>query len=209
MRLPRFTIRSLLGVVIFVAIAVAALRTADDLSDGSLFGLTSLYLLTSVLLAVHRTHRRRAFWLGFALFGWTYLLASVIPPIGSMLPTTMALTCIDSKVPGRETTISAVFANTSTYSTNPVQGDVVPPQGNAVVSSHVRIVLFLDATTGKLLAGRHHRELHPHWPLSPGPIAGVPRRPSVSPSVRPGPGRQVESSERLACLTRTGSSAPD
>lgn len=160
MRRFRFSIASLLGVVLFVAVAIAALRTSSDAWDSGVIGLALLILLTSVLLAVHRSGRRRAYWLGFALFGWTYLIASLIPPIGSRLPTTMGLTFIDSKVPGREVTISAVFTytNTSTASTNPVQGYVVPPQGNAVVPSPPAIstpivVRFLNATTGKLLAG--------------------------------------------------------
>ena len=153
MRLPRYTIRSLLGVVLFVAIAVASLRAADDAWDGCLLGLTSLCLLTAVLLAVHRTHRRRAFWLGFALFGWTYLVASLIPPIGSRLPTTVGLALIDSKMPGREATITAVFGFSSTYGSNPVQAVAFSPQGNTLASSSRGVVRLWDATTGKLLAG--------------------------------------------------------
>jgi hypothetical protein len=82
MRLPRYTIRSLLGVVLFVAIAVAALRASTDGWDSWLLGLTLLSLQTAVLLAVHRTDRKRAYWLGFGSFGWVYLVASLIPPIG-------------------------------------------------------------------------------------------------------------------------------
>ena len=69
MRLPRFKIRSLLGVVFLIAIAIAALRAADDLWDGVMLVLTFLSLMTAILLATHRTDRRRAYWLGFALFG--------------------------------------------------------------------------------------------------------------------------------------------
>ncbi len=68
MRLPRFTIRSLLGVVLFVAIAIAALRASTDAWDSGILGLDLLILLTAVLLAVHRTDRRPAYWLGFAFF---------------------------------------------------------------------------------------------------------------------------------------------
>lgn len=153
MRLPRYKIRTLLGVVLFVAIGVAALRAADDVWDGCLLGLTSLCLLTAVLLAVHRTDRRRAYWLGFALFGWTYLVASLIPPIGSRLPTTKGLALLDSKIPGRETTISAVWAYTSTAGTTPVQTVAFSTQGNTVASSSQGGIRVWDVTTGKLLAG--------------------------------------------------------
>src|SRR5262245_4405569 len=101
MRLPRFKIRSLLGVVLFAGIALAALRAADDLWDSGMLGLTLLGLMAAVLLAVHRTGRRRAYWVGFALFGWTYLIASLIPQIAVRLPTNLGLAFIDSKIPGR------------------------------------------------------------------------------------------------------------
>ena len=154
MKLPRFRIRSLLGVVLFVAIAAAALRAADDAWDGGLLGLTALSLLTAVLLAVHRTDRKRAFWLGFTLFGWAYLLASLIPPLESRLPTNRGLLLIDSKIPGRQRTwVSAVFSYTSTASTNPVQTVAFSPQGDTLVTSMPGVVRLWDAATGKLLAG--------------------------------------------------------
>ena len=55
-------------------------------------------LLISILLATHRTEKRRAFWLGFALFGWIYLGLSLVPSIQSRLITTKALSFVDSKV---------------------------------------------------------------------------------------------------------------
>ncbi len=158
MRFPRCTIRSLLGVVLFVAFAVAALRAANDAWDGSLFALTSLILLTATLLAVHRTHQRRAFWLGFALFGWAYLVASLIPPIGSKLPTIRGLAFIDSKIPGRETswvTTSPPYPNiyTSPVFSSPVLPVGYTPQGFTLTTSMPGNVWIYDATTGKLLAG--------------------------------------------------------
>ena len=70
MRRFRFSIAGLLVVVLIIAVAVAALRSATDAWEGCVFGTALLALLTAVLLAVHRTDRRRAYWLGFALFGW-------------------------------------------------------------------------------------------------------------------------------------------
>ena len=122
MRLPRFTIRSLLAVVSLIAIGIAALRAADDLWDSGMLGLTVLGLMTAVPLAVHRTDGRRAYWLGFALFGWAYLVASLFPQIGPRLPTTMGLAFIDSKIPGRQATTSAAFS----YTASPVFGYKFP-----------------------------------------------------------------------------------
>jgi hypothetical protein len=58
-------------------------------------------LSTSILLAIHRTGTGRAFWLGFTLFGWTYLGLSLVPSIESRLLTTKALAYLDTKLPGR------------------------------------------------------------------------------------------------------------
>lgn len=102
MILPRYTIRSLLLIVLFVGVAFAALRSSNDAWDAGIFGLTLLVLLTAILLAFQRIERRRAYWLGSALFGWIYLAASLIPPVESRLPTTKGLTFIDSKMPRKE-----------------------------------------------------------------------------------------------------------
>ena len=91
MRRFQFTIAGLLGVVVFLGIGLAALRAASDAWDAAPFGVTLMALLISVLLAVHRTDVRRAYWVGFALFGWAYLLASQLPTIELRLPTTNAL----------------------------------------------------------------------------------------------------------------------
>jgi hypothetical protein len=154
MRLPRYTIRSMLGVILFAGIAIAALRAADDAWDSGILGLVLLILLAAVLLAVHRTDRKRAYWLGFALFGWTYLVASLIPPVGSRLPTTKGLTFIDPKIPGRHRAwATTVLTFTSTAGTNPVQTVASSPQGNTLASSSQEVIRVWDFTTGKLLTG--------------------------------------------------------
>jgi hypothetical protein len=102
MRRPRITIASLLGVVAFIGVAFAALREPTDAWDSALLGLSLVILLASVLLAVHRTDERRTFWLGFTLFGWAYLVASVVPPIASRLPTYHALVAMFEMLPRPE-----------------------------------------------------------------------------------------------------------
>jgi hypothetical protein len=109
MRLPRSTIRSLLGAVLLVSVALAALRTPTDAWDSGILGLTVLTLLTATLLTVHRTDPRWAYWLGFALFGWAYLIASLIPPIGSRLPTTQGLADLASRLSGQESASTFLY----------------------------------------------------------------------------------------------------
>jgi hypothetical protein len=94
----RFSIASLLGLVLFLAVGLAALREATDLCDSAVFTTTLGLLLVSVLLAVHRTQRRRAFWFGFALFGWAALVASLVPQVESGLPTSKCLSYLDARV---------------------------------------------------------------------------------------------------------------
>jgi hypothetical protein len=91
MRDFRFNIISILGAIVFVGFGFAALRQTDDLWNSSLFSLTIGLLLAAVLLATYRTEVRRAFWIGFALFGWGYLSVSLIPLTESRLITTKAL----------------------------------------------------------------------------------------------------------------------
>ena len=105
----RFNIASMLVIILVLAIGFAALRESNDLWDSGVFTLTIGVLLISILLAVHRTESRRAFWIGFALFGWVYLGLALIPSIESRLMTTKALAYLDSKVPGRSAVIYATI----------------------------------------------------------------------------------------------------
>ncbi len=97
----RFTIGSLIGFVVICAVAFAALKESSDWWERGTFTLTLLVLLTSVLLASHRTGARRAYWLGFALFGCVYLGLSLIPPVESRLVTSPGLAYLYSKLPGQ------------------------------------------------------------------------------------------------------------
>jgi hypothetical protein len=99
MRRFRFHIGTIVILILLLAIGFAALRESDEIWDSSMFSLTLGVLLISILLAVHRTETRRAFWLGFALVGWIYVGLSLVPSIESRLITTKAITFVDSKVP--------------------------------------------------------------------------------------------------------------
>ena len=71
-------------VILFIlGVGLAALREASDLWESGIFTLTLGVLLISILLTVHQNEKRRAFSLGFALFGWIYLVLSLVPSIES------------------------------------------------------------------------------------------------------------------------------
>jgi hypothetical protein len=97
MRWFRIRIASLLGLVLFVAVAIAALRASDDAWDSGVFGATVVCLLLAVLLAIHREGRRRAYWLGFSLFGWAYVVGCLVPGVVERLPTSKGLAFLESK----------------------------------------------------------------------------------------------------------------
>jgi hypothetical protein len=99
MRRFRFHIGTFVILVLLLAVGLASLRESNDLWASGLFTLAVGVLMISILLAVHRTESRRAFWLGFALFGWIYLGLSLVPSIESRLITTKALIILNSKAP--------------------------------------------------------------------------------------------------------------
>ena len=147
----RFSIANLLVVVLFVAIGFAALRESSDLWESGVFTLALTALLISILLAVHRTEFRRAFWIGFALFGWIYLGLSLVPSIESRLITTKALAYLDSKVPGRS--IGVFTVQFSAMNSNQVQAVAITQNGKHHATSSPGVVGLWDATTGRLLGG--------------------------------------------------------
>ena len=150
----RFTIASLLVVVLFAAVGFAALRERSDLWENGVFTLTLASLLTSVLLAIHGSISRRAFWIGFALFGGTYLGLSLVPSIESRLLTTKALAYLDSNVLGRSPGVIIGRLTGSLPSAGPTTQVVNIETAlvrNQLVTSSQGVATVWDLGTNKLL----------------------------------------------------------
>jgi hypothetical protein len=145
----RFNIAGLLGVILVLGVGFAALRESSDLWESGVFTLMIVVLLMSILLAIHRTQKRRAFWLGFALVGSIYLTLSLFPSIESRLITTKGLALLDSKMPrsiprsvvlynllvGNNSKPDAFFLNNSNGTYEDVKAmAVVNPAGKEVMS---------------------------------------------------------------------------
>jgi hypothetical protein len=71
--MPRFSIRQLLATTAFIAVGCCALLNASAWVASALFCGVTLILSAAVLFAIYREAERRAFWIGFAVLGWTYL----------------------------------------------------------------------------------------------------------------------------------------
>jgi hypothetical protein len=76
MKRPRFTIGELILVVIVVAIGLAAIRSGSAVWAGAMTSIAFFAMVASILGVVLGRGMRRAYWSGFALLGWSYLLLS-------------------------------------------------------------------------------------------------------------------------------------
>ena len=70
----QFRFRTLFMAVAFVALAVTALLNATPLWSHDMYCLAIALLTLAIPLACYRRGEQRAFWAGFALCGWVYLL---------------------------------------------------------------------------------------------------------------------------------------
>jgi hypothetical protein len=95
MRTIRFPIAGLMLAVLVVAVALAALRNASETWSGVMFLLTCGVLCLAIVGVVCRDGPNRAWWLGFALFGWGYLLLSLWSTVS--LPTMALLDAIAAR----------------------------------------------------------------------------------------------------------------
>jgi hypothetical protein len=77
----RFSLAGVLWFVAFVAFGIAAVRSSSGFWVGATFLVTLGLLCASVLGAVVERRQGGVWWLGFALFGWSYFVALLIPPL--------------------------------------------------------------------------------------------------------------------------------
>jgi hypothetical protein len=88
MRTIRFPISGLMGAVLVVALGLAAMRNASETWAGIIFLLTCAVLGLAIVGTICRGDGERAWWLGFAIFGWGYM---VLASWSSVTLPTMAL----------------------------------------------------------------------------------------------------------------------
>jgi hypothetical protein len=75
----RFTLAQLMAIVIYLGFGFAALRNADEFWASAAYTLAITLIAGATVGALTRHGKARAPWLGFAVFGWTYLLIVHLP----------------------------------------------------------------------------------------------------------------------------------
>src|ERR1700677_4336147 len=80
---PRLTILGIMAVVAVVATALVALRSTLEIWASAYFSLTLVLLCTAIPGMTYHRGVRRAFWAGFAAFGWPYVILCFGPVPGT------------------------------------------------------------------------------------------------------------------------------
>jgi hypothetical protein len=79
----RFTLAQLMALVLCLGLCFAALRNADEFLASVTFTLTTMAISMALVGAFVRKGQARTAWIGFAVFGWAYLLIDLLPPRAS------------------------------------------------------------------------------------------------------------------------------
>jgi hypothetical protein len=111
----RITIIGLMGLVLGIAVAIAALRNADDYWAGGFMMATALLIGVVTLGAFYHSGRQRAGRLGFAVFGGGYFALAFLGLSEqnlARLPTTWLLSYVHQHVAPPQTVTFTITGNT-------------------------------------------------------------------------------------------------
>ncbi len=75
----RFSLRGLMVAIVLLGVAFAGLRSPTPIWANIWFSFSLVMLTLSLPAAVYRQGEKRAFWIGFASFGWVYFVATLAP----------------------------------------------------------------------------------------------------------------------------------
>jgi hypothetical protein len=132
MRLGRFSIAGLMGLVLIAALGFGGLKAATPLLASIYYSLALLALVTGVLVAIQSRGPKRSFFVGFSVVGWVYFSFTFVFPSGSdyvpppqLLPALLLDKAESWFVPQNNFSITGTLTGTVT-GTLPV-GPVVPP----------------------------------------------------------------------------------
>ena len=73
-KLPRVSIAGMMSAIVLIAVSIAAFRFPTPLAANGFYTFALVVLASSLCGVVFCRSRRRAYWAGFAFFGWGYFL---------------------------------------------------------------------------------------------------------------------------------------
>ena len=82
----RFSLRQFFLGIAVIGLLLASLRLASPWPARAMFDVVLLLLAFSVLLAIYSQEPRRAFWTGFALFGWIMVVVTQLHVLYANVP---------------------------------------------------------------------------------------------------------------------------
>jgi hypothetical protein len=112
----RFTILSLMAVILALAVGLAALRSANDYWAGGLLMGVPFFCGVSLIAALCGKKRARASRLGFAILGGFYFALAFLGLSGdrlAKLPTSMLLNYVHERVAGIQQNVTFSFVTTA------------------------------------------------------------------------------------------------
>lgn len=126
----RVSIAAVMSFIVVCAVAIAAMRYANEAWSVGMVSLAAFALVWSLLCIAYRRAAKRAFWVGFAVFGWIYFGLALAPHVSDgfapHLPTSRGLGLAYAKLhPDRSngvvnlTASNFLFTAQSTGSTTP------------------------------------------------------------------------------------------
>jgi hypothetical protein len=145
MRLPRFSIASILAVIAIFAVALAVLRSPSYLWANVTFSLALGALFVAVINVVYVRGVGRAYWLGFLLCGGVYLAICSVPPLhDSVCPRLATEVVLDLLYPylSPAAPTSPAGATTFTASFTTTSSGVGPPVSSGASTTTVPVFTF-------------------------------------------------------------------
>jgi hypothetical protein len=79
---PRYSLAQLMAILVYLRFGFAALRNADEFWATATYSIAVLTIAAAPVGAIARRGAARSTWAGFAVFGWTYLVALELPDWG-------------------------------------------------------------------------------------------------------------------------------
>jgi hypothetical protein len=158
--MPRFSIRQLLAATALVGLGCLALVKSSALVAAATTGAVALILVAAVVLAIYRSESSRAFWTGFAIFGWSYLVLSYGPifsensgPFGGRMVTARLSTALFNSMHDSPPVQQPTFFYTTTATAVPYSNTVPPPPTMAIAPRPTPAYRFqIASATGPDLA---------------------------------------------------------